>query len=111
MASVMTVTGPIEPSLLGVTYAHEHIFGAPPDWSPDKDVQDFHMLSFEAAVKELTIFKQAGGQALVEMSPSDYNRRPEQLHDLSAKTGIHIIMTTGLHKDSFSHPLTEKAMV
>jgi len=111
MASVMTVTGPIEPSRLGVTYAHEHLLGGPPDWSADQRDQDLTMLSFEAAVKELEIFKQAGGQAIVEMSPPDYNRRPEQLRDLSATTGTHIIMTTGLHKDAYSHPLTAKATI
>ena len=37
MVTVMTVTGPIVPSQLGVTYAHEHLLGGPPDWSPDRD--------------------------------------------------------------------------
>ena|SRR5215471_10338635 len=109
MARVMTVTGPIEPAQLGITYAHEHLLGGPPDWSSDKLDLDFTMLSVEAAVKELEIFKFAGGQAIVEMSPSDYNRRPEQLRDLSMKTGVHIIMTTGLHKDAYSHPFTSLA--
>src|SRR6266487_2285793 len=31
MATVMTVTGPIEPSQLGVIYAHEHLLGGPPE--------------------------------------------------------------------------------
>ena len=111
MATVMTVTGPIVPSQLGVTYAHEHLLGGPPDWSPDQQDRDLTMLSVEAALKELEIFKLAGGQAIVEMSPSDYNRRPEQLRDLSTTTGIHIIMTTGLHKDAYSHPLTSEAAI
>jgi 5-phospho-D-xylono-1,4-lactonase len=111
MATVMTVTGPIEPSQLGVTYAHEHLLAGPPDWSPDQQDRDLTMLSVEAAVKELEIFKLAGGQAIVEMSPSDYNRRPEQLRDLAATTGVHIIMTSGLHKDAYSHPLTSEATI
>jgi predicted metal-dependent phosphotriesterase family hydrolase len=106
MPSVMTVTGPIEPAQLGATYAHEHLLAAPPDWSPDQEDQDFTMLSFETAVKELGLFKLAGGRAIVEMSPPDYNRRPEGLRDLAIQTGVHIIMTTGLHKDIFSHPFT-----
>ncbi len=109
MATAITVTGAKEPSQLGVTYAHEHLLGSPPDWSPDRQDRDLTMLSVEAAVRELEIFKLAGGQAIVEMSPSDYNRRPEQLRALSAKTGVHIIMTTGLHKDAYSHPLTSGA--
>lgn len=111
MASIMTVTGPIDPSQLGITYAHEHLLGSPPDWSPDRYDQDLIMLSIETAQKELEIFKLAGGQGIVEMSPSNYNRRPEQLRDLSLTAGIHIIMTTGLHKDAYSHPLTSSTTV
>lgn len=111
MASIMTVTGPIDPARLGVTYAHEHLLGAPPDWSPELEDLDFTMLSVEAACKELELFKLAGGQAVVEMSPSDYNRSPAQLREVSLTTGISIIMTTGLHKDAFSHPLTTNASV
>lgn len=111
MATVMTVTGPIEPSQLGITYAHEHLLGSPPDWSSDRQDRDLTMLSVEAAVKELEIFKLAGGQTIVEMSPADYNRSPEQLRTLSVTTGVHIIMTTGLHKEAFSHPLTSGATV
>jgi predicted metal-dependent phosphotriesterase family hydrolase len=65
MATVMTVTGPIAPSQLGVTYAHEHLLGGPPNWSHDQQDPDLTMLSAEAAVKELENFKLAGGQAIV----------------------------------------------
>src|SRR5215467_14288279 len=102
MSAVMTVTGPLEPSQLGLTYSHEHLLGGPPGWSADQQDADLTMLSVQAALDELALFKQAGGQAIVEMSPPDYNRRPEQLRELSLQTGIHIIMTSGLHKDTYS---------
>ncbi|MBE3559893.1 MAG: phosphotriesterase-related protein [Ktedonobacteraceae bacterium] len=111
MPAVMTVTGPLDPAQLGVTYAHEHLLGSPPQWTPEAQEQDFVLLSVEAAAKELGFFKLAGGQAIVEMSPPDYNRRPEQLRALAEQTGVHIIMTTGLHKDHFSHPFTERATI
>lgn len=111
MPSIMTVTGPIDPAQLGITYAHEHLLGGPPEGSPEAQDQDFNMLSFESAAKELGYFKLAGGQAIVEMSPPDYTRQPEQLHRLSRETGIHIIMTSGLHKEHFSHSFTEHASV
>ena len=111
MPSVMTVTGPLEPSNLGITYSHEHLLGGPPDWSADQQDTDLTMLSSHVAQEELALFKLAGGQAIVEMSPPDYNRQPEQLRALSIRTGIHIIMTSGLHKDAYSHPLTAAASV
>lgn len=111
MPQVMTVTGPIDPHELGVTYAHEHLLGGPPEWSPDAADADFTMLSMELASKELGLFKLAGGQAMVEMSPTDYNRRPQGLRDLAMETGIHLIMTTGLHKDAFSQRITAQHSV
>src|SRR5215472_6847386 len=101
MPSVMTVTGPVEPSALGITYSHEHLLGSPPDWSADRGDQDLTMQSVQAARDELALFKLAGGQAIVEMSPPDYNRQPERLRELSRETGIHIIMTSGLHKEVY----------
>lgn len=106
MSQVMTVTGAIDPAELGVTYAHEHLLGGPPDWSPEAGDADFVMLSAEVAAEELGLFKLAGGQSIVEMSPQDYNRRPQGLRELSLQTGVHIIMTTGLHKESFSQRIT-----
>jgi predicted metal-dependent phosphotriesterase family hydrolase len=111
MPQVMTVTGSIDPQQLGVTYAHEHLLGGPPEWSAESADPDFTMLSPEAAASELGLFKLAGGQSMVEMSPVDYSRRPQQLRDLSAQTGIQIIMTTGLHKDDFSRHITATSTV
>jgi 5-phospho-D-xylono-1,4-lactonase len=111
MRYVMTVTGPIEPQQMGATYAHEHLLGGPPEWSPEAADPDFSMLSTETAARELNLFKLAGGQSVVEMSPEDYNRRPEQLRALSIATGIHILMTTGLHKDAFSQPKTAASTI
>lgn len=111
MPSIITVTGPIEPQELGVTYAHEHLLGGPPDWSANYADSDFTMTSMEAAASELGLFKQAGGRSMVEMSPADYNRQPLKLRELAQSTGVHIIMTTGLHKDAFSQRVTSGAKV
>ena len=111
MPKVMTVRGPIEPDTLGVTYAHEHLLGGPPDWSADAKDTDLIMLSAASALKELELFQLAGGHAMVEMSTPDYRRSPEGLCELSVNTGIHIIMTTGYHKDVYSNPLTEAATI
>jgi len=106
MAQVITVTGPIDPSELGATYAHEHLLGGPPDWSADVEDRDLTMLDTGSAARELELFKLAGGRAIVEMSTPDYNRRPEELRELSEQSGIHVVMTTGLHKDAYSNPVT-----
>jgi predicted metal-dependent phosphotriesterase family hydrolase len=111
VTAVTTVLGPIVPAALGVTYVHDHLLAAPPEWSRDREDADLTLLSLEDARSELSLFRQAGGQALVEMSPPDYHRQPEGLRDLARLTGIHIIMTSGLHKEAFSRPLTDRATI
>jgi predicted metal-dependent phosphotriesterase family hydrolase len=107
VAQIMTVRGPVAPSELGPTYAHEHLLGGPPEWSADSHDADLIMLDYEAARKELELFKLAGGRGMVEMSTTEYQRRPEELRALSEATGVHIIMTTGLHKGAYSQPITD----
>ena len=104
MPIIRTVTGDIDPSELGICYAHEHVLGGPP--FPDLD-PDLVMESEVAAVRELTWFRQAGGRALVEMSPVDYRRNVAGLKRVSQATGVTIICTSGQHKEQFSAPWVE----
>jgi len=99
MSFVRTVRGDIDPSDLGVCYPHEHVLCSPP---PDVTDRDLEMDSETAARQELTWFKQAGGCALVDMTPADYGRNAPGIKRVSEATGIHIIATTGLHKEKFS---------
>jgi phosphotriesterase-related protein len=108
MPFIRTVTGDIAPDQLGVCYPHEHVLGGPP--LPDLD-PDLTLDSEEAAIQELTYFRQAGGNALVEMSPIDYKRDVAGLKRVSQATGIHIICTSGQHKEKFSRPWVENETV
>jgi phosphotriesterase-related protein len=60
------------------------------------------MDSEDAAIQELRMLKLAGGGALVEMSPRDYGRDPSGMRRVSEASGVHVICTTGWHKDKFS---------
>ena len=99
MPFIRTVRGDIDPSELGVCYPHEHVLCSPPSDVTDRDLE---MDSEAAALQELTWFKQAGGRALVDMTPADYGRNAQGMKRVSEATGIHLIATTGLHKDKFS---------
>jgi len=99
MAFIRTARGDIDPVGLGVCYPHEHVLCSPP---PDVTDRDLEMDSEAAALQELTWFKQAGGRALVDMTPADYGRNAPGMKRVSEATGIHIIAATGLHKDKFS---------
>jgi 5-phospho-D-xylono-1,4-lactonase len=99
MAVIRTVRGDIDPSDLGACYSHEHVLCSPPPEVIDRDLE----LDSEAvAIQELTWFKQAGGRALVDMTPADYGRNAEGVMRVSKATGVHIVAATGLHNEKYS---------
>lgn len=99
MPIIRTVLGDITPESLGVCYGHEHLLGRPP---ADLATPDLILDDEDAAVRELTGFREAGGRALVEMSTPDYGRDVAGLQRLARRTGTHIVCATGFNKDTFS---------
>jgi phosphotriesterase-related protein len=108
MSKIRTVTGDIDARLLGITYPHEHLLTDPPTEVEDDDLR---MGSVEAALQELASFQRAGGRAIVEMTPRDYGRMPEKLRIVSQQSGVHVIATSGWHKDKFSRRWVESRSV
>ncbi|MDE2820243.1 MAG: phosphotriesterase-related protein [Chloroflexota bacterium] len=98
---VHTVLGEIEPSALGRTLMHEHIFC---------DLYRVtgrlnELLNDEAlAVEELAALRKAGGTALVEVTTPDMGRDPEALCRIAEKTELHIIMGSGWYRQPFYPP-------
>lgn len=91
---VMTVTGPMPASSLGVTNAHEHLFLR----SPALAGQEFDDL--DRSVAEVRHAREAGITAIVEMTPIGLGRRPDLLRALSEATGVAVIGATGYHRDA-----------
>lgn len=104
MSAIRTVRGDIAPADLGITYLHEHLIGH--SLKPGSD-RDLTLDSEAAAAHELFLFKLAGGQAVVEMSPQDYGRNPLALKRLSETSGVHIITVTGFIKGASADPLVQ----
>ena len=101
---IRTVAGDISAADLGVCYPHEHLFGSPP---PHLAKPDFVLDEEAAALREMKWFKEAGGQALVDMSTMDYGRDPAALLRVSEQTGVHIVCATGFNKDPFSREIVD----
>jgi phosphotriesterase-related protein len=53
------------------------------------------MVDEEQAVVAMDEYRQAGGQALVELTPFGVGRDPELLRRVSERTGIHVVLGTG----------------
>lgn len=98
---IRTVLGDIAPSELGITACHEHLLWTVPEPYAHED-SDLGFDSISAAVAELQHFKAAGGNALVEMTTAEIGRAPLDLCQIAETAQVHVIATTGHHKDKFS---------
>jgi phosphotriesterase-related protein len=102
MVYVQTVKGPIAPTDLGKCMMHEHILcdyrlskdmkGKNPQWG---SIMCFDRI--DEMTDELLEYKESGGHSLVEVTCLGWGRDPEGLLELSMKTGVNIIATTGLY--------------
>ena len=96
---VRTVLGDIDPSDLGVTYAHEHLVidgGRPVELDADFDLGDV-----DAIVVEVGAAVDLGLGAVVDAMPCDAGRNVVKLAAVSRRTGVHVVAPTGLHHERF----------
>ena len=124
VGKVQTVLGPVDADSLGITLMHEHIFMdetisfmEPEDPDEKKFAHEPVQLSNlfrvrlnpfgnldnllfndeEMAIKETMIFKSLGGSTITEVTPKGpMGRNPEGLIRVARKTGLNIIMGTGM---------------
>lgn len=102
MTFVRTVLGDIDPSELGITYAHEHLVidgGRPVEMEPEFDLGDV-----DAMATEVSAARALGLRSVVDAMPCDAGRNVAKLAELSRRTGVHIVAPTGLHHDRYYGP-------
>ena len=128
---VRTVLGLIDPSDLGVTLPHEHLFidesiyfvsADEPTrkalarqplglenlglvrFNPDINIDNLRLDDEDMMVKEVTRFKLAGGNTIVDGTPGyGLGRDIEALRRLSIRTGVNVIASAGYYV-SIGHP-------
>jgi len=94
---IMTVTGAIPTTEMGLTLAHEHLLvdfiGA--------DSTGYHRWQRNEVVKKvlpyLNEIKALGVKTLVECTPAYLGRDPQLLQILSEQTGLHLLTNTGYY--------------
>jgi len=123
---IQTVLGLIEPSQLGVTLCHEHLMSDGTGWFVEPEdsferamaykpvtidilwwltyhrftnLDDMMCMDEDEAVEEITHFKLAGGNSVVEMSNIGLGRSPKALARISRRTGLNIVMGSGYYID------------
>lgn len=109
---VMTVLGPISSDKLGVTLMHEHMTFAYPGWYADESVVPYDREDIEArCLKTLMELKALGIQTIVDPSMADTGGRdPILLQNLAKKSGMNIIVATGLYFEKEGAPLYFKRL-
>jgi phosphotriesterase-related protein len=95
---VQTVTGDVTADRLGLVLPHEHIYldGFTTALSPDLILDDP-----KTAREELTLFQNAGGTTIVELTIHGLNPDPIGLRAISEELGILIVAGTGFYWERF----------
>lgn len=102
MSFVRTVLGDMAPQQMGFTCSHEHIIIE--ESFPTLANKDFLLNDVEKAVAELTALFAAGGRTMVDTMPANCGRNILKLAEVSKRSGIHIIASTGIHLEKYYPP-------
>ncbi|MEV0374681.1 aryldialkylphosphatase [Streptomyces sp. NPDC050636] len=98
MSQVRTVLGDTPAAELGRTDYHEHLFQATP-LLPGDELDDEQLSGAEAAS-----LRDSGFTAMVDATPTGLGRNPAALARISATRHLHVIATTGAHREAHYGP-------
>lgn len=131
---ILTVTGPIDPSQLGQTLMHEHIFidfqkpvPTAPKFANAEDAAFYEqpltmatlhgnrysgrrvkgsnfLGDFQESYDEVMEFKKAGGGAIVDVSEIGLGRDPKALQKISNATGLDVVMGASWYTKDYYPP-------
>ncbi len=94
---INTVTGPIAPEDLGKTLMHEHFFFGFPGYAGDslgyRSREELVSMGVEAAGRA----KARGVKTIVDATPNECGRDPELLREVSERSGVQIVCSTGYY--------------
>jgi phosphotriesterase-related protein len=99
---IRTVLGDIDPSHLGVCYAHEHLIIDPSFTTfltPDFQIDDVNVCT-----AELREALAAGARAMVDSMPMACGRNVLKLAEVARRSSVHVLCPTGLHLAKYYPP-------
>ncbi len=92
---VRTILGDVPSGDLGTTYMHEHVIIR--SRLVAETMPHISLPSVGDAVAELALCRNAGVNTIVDAMPAGSGRDIHRLAEVSRRSGIHIVATTGLH--------------
>lgn len=104
-AMVNTVTGAIPVSALGRTLMHEHLFIAFGGVEFDPLARFDRPAFIAEAVKRLIELREVHGvRSFVDPCPIELGRDPAMMKEISEKSGVHVVCTTGFYFEALGLP-------
>jgi phosphotriesterase-related protein len=101
--AINTVTGKCNARDLGFTLIHEHLTAGFPGWEFDN--RNFNRKAeVSKAVDRLKEIQDLGVSSFVDPCPMELGRDPEFAAEVSEKSGVRVIIATGLYNDAFGIP-------
>jgi phosphotriesterase-related protein len=102
---VQTVTGPIPASQLGRTLMHEHLFIAFGGVEFDPSATMDRAAVIAEAVRRLVELREVRGvRSFVDPCPIELGRDAAMMREISEKSGVHVICTTGFYFEELGLP-------
>ncbi|MEU8247874.1 phosphotriesterase [Nonomuraea sp. NPDC048916] len=111
MSRVNTVLGPIPTEELGLVAVHEHIGYGMPGSELDTKWWKTPERQYEETVPKLRRFREYGGGTFVDATGICNGRDVDYYKSLSAKTGVHIVASTGFVGGDTALPFFARASV
>jgi phosphotriesterase-related protein len=102
MSFVRTVLGDIDPDRIGFTSSHDHVVIE--ESFPTLLNHDFILNDTIRISTELKEFYQLGGRTLVDTMPANCGRNVLKLAEVSRRSNVNLIATTGIHLEIYYPP-------
>lgn len=102
---IQTVCGSIDSAELGVTLIHEHLFVGYQGWELDADYLYDPASLVSEAVRRLIALRQCGVRTFVDPCPIELGRDVNLMREISEKSGMQIICTTGFYFEEQGLPI------
>ncbi|HEY8782499.1 MAG TPA: hypothetical protein VIM16_12825 [Mucilaginibacter sp.] len=102
MGFFRSITGDIPSEQMGITYSHEHIVIE--ESFPTLGNLDFLLNDVEKISSELSALKVLGCSTMVDTMPANAGRNVLKSVEISKRTGINIIIPTGIHLEIYYPP-------
>ncbi len=107
--AINSVLGPIKVEDLGSTLIHEHLGVGWPGWELDYEDFDRKKEGIKV-VKRLKEIRDLGIRSIVDPCPIELGRDPIFAAEMSEKSGIQVVIATGLYNDALGIPMHFRMM-